>query len=161
MPVRESTRKRHDPRGCHVIAGRTRSKTRGFTLIELMIVIIIIAILAAIMVPSLVRARYQAHLTSCQNTLRSIAAACEVYHTDSHSYPAALDATFFQEQMGRGSIPTCPSSDTAYAYDVAPDGDDFLVFCEDGIHYLLLNPIVDEGFPQYSPDTGVILKPLP
>ena len=65
-------------------------RSRGFTLLELMIVIAVIAILAAILIPNFMHARAQAQTVSCEGNLRNIATALEEYATDhSGQYPAA------------------------------------------------------------------------
>ena len=52
-----------------------RPNSKGFTLVEIMIVVAIIGLLAAIAVPNFVQARTSARTSTCVNNLRLIAAA--------------------------------------------------------------------------------------
>ncbi|MHC4282661.1 MAG: type II secretion system protein, partial [Planctomycetota bacterium] len=54
----------------------------GFTLIELLVVIFVIAVLLALLVPALRKAREVTRRTVCQNNLRQIAVAWNVYLDD-------------------------------------------------------------------------------
>lgn len=57
-------------------------KSPAFTLIELLIVIAIIAILAAMLLPALARARAAAQCAACENNLRQLGLATELYLDD-------------------------------------------------------------------------------
>jgi len=59
---------------------------RGFTLIELLVVIAIIAILAAMLLPALNRARAAAKAAACQQNLKNLAIALQMYSSDYGGY---------------------------------------------------------------------------
>jgi prepilin-type N-terminal cleavage/methylation domain-containing protein len=58
---------------------RPRSRSRGFTLVELLVVIGIIALLVSILLPSLTRAREAAMRTQCLSNLRQISQFLSMY----------------------------------------------------------------------------------
>jgi type IV pilus assembly protein PilE len=65
-------------------------RTRGFTLLELMIVVAIIAILAAIAYPSYQRFAFRTRRTDGQNFAMQIAAAEERWYTNFNTYSTSL-----------------------------------------------------------------------
>src|SRR5271170_7838159 len=67
------------------------ASTRGFSLIELLIVVAIILIVVAIAVPNLLRSRIAANEASAVENLRTITTASVVYNTTyQNGYPPML-----------------------------------------------------------------------
>jgi prepilin-type N-terminal cleavage/methylation domain-containing protein len=86
-----------------------KATSRGFTLIELMIVIAIIAILAAILIPNFAHARAESQTASCEDNEKSLATAMEEYAVDNAGqYTATLPATYLQQ------VPKDPVSGSTY-----------------------------------------------
>ena len=68
-----------------------RSKQKGFSLIELLIVVAIILIIAAIAIPNLLRSRMAANEASAVGSMRTINTACVTYSsTYGIGFPALL-----------------------------------------------------------------------
>jgi len=72
-----------------------KQKTRGFTLIEVMVVVVILSILAAIIVPRVMDRPDTARLVKVQSDIRAIESALNLYKLDNFDYPSTeegLDA---------------------------------------------------------------------
>ena len=67
-----------------------KSNSKGFTLIELMIVIAIIGILAAIAIPQFSAYRKRSYNASAASDIRNAATAQEAYYVENRRYSAEL-----------------------------------------------------------------------
>ena len=77
-------------------------KSRGFTLIELMIVVAIIAIIAAIAIPNLLRSRMAANETAAIAACKSFATAEDIYRRTDYNKDGVLE--YAQALSGANSL---------------------------------------------------------
>ena len=64
-----------------------RRKSRGFTLLELMVVIVIIGVLAALIAPQVLSRVGQAKVTAAQTDINTLMNALKIYKLDNGRYP--------------------------------------------------------------------------
>jgi prepilin-type N-terminal cleavage/methylation domain-containing protein len=90
-----------------------KTGSKGFTLVEIMIVVAIIGLLAAIAIPNFVNARTTSQQDTCISNLRQIDGAKQTWGLEHYVLPTAVpQSTDIQPYMGRGangSLPSCPA----------------------------------------------------
>ncbi len=87
-------------------------ETRGFTLIEILIVVAIIAVLAAILIPNFYRAQTQSKVSASRLNLRHLGLALESYHTENPAYPVSAspaDANIVLTPLVPNFMPEIPA----------------------------------------------------
>lgn len=65
----------------------TPANTKGFTLIEIMVVIVILGILAAVVVPNIMGRPDEARITKTKQDVRALETALDLYKLDNFNYP--------------------------------------------------------------------------
>ena len=65
----------------------TPANTKGFTLIEIMVVIVILGILAAVVVPNIMSRPDEARITKTKQDVRALETALDLYKLDNYVYP--------------------------------------------------------------------------
>jgi prepilin-type N-terminal cleavage/methylation domain-containing protein len=82
-------------------------KTKGFTLIEILVVIAIIASIVSIAVPNYLEARTRAQDARVKSDMAQIVSALRLYYTDYHSYPGGSSGTTLNGCKAAGTA-ACP-----------------------------------------------------
>jgi len=124
-----------------------RSRQRGFTLIEIMVVVVILAVLGALVVPKILENVDKARVTGAKTDIRSIQTALDLYRLDNFKYPTTeqglqalvtqpVDPTITNYRAG-GYLPSLPKDpwNNPYVY-VSPGADgrdyDIISYGRDG-----------------------------
>jgi len=102
---------------------RDPRRSRGFTLVELLIVVIVLAILAAIVVPQFAASTDDAREAALDTTLANMRSALDLYYQQHGEYPSALgDGTNAADSsaafLGQLTLYTDDDGDAASTRDV-------------------------------------------
>lgn len=116
-----------------------KSKQKGFTIVELLIVIVVIGILAALVITTFTGIQQKARNTERETDIKALQGQIEAYYAQNGKYPTLdnmNDATFRSNNMKgldaealkdpKGSAQTLVGTAAAnsYSYDVTPSGCD-------------------------------------
>ena len=83
---------------------RQYARTRGFTLIEIMVVVVIIGLLAAVIVPAVVTKVDEAKVAKAKEDIQSLETALTLYYMDNSKYPT--------NDQGLAALTTQPTDPT-------------------------------------------------
>lgn len=101
---------------------KNKTRQKGFTIIELIVVIVVIAVLIALTLPNLFASQVRARDNARKNDLRNIKASLETYRSDNNRYPTTEEGLYILIPQYQSNIPTDPKG-AQYTY--TSDGQSF------------------------------------
>ena len=111
------------------------SASRGFTLLELMVVIVILGILAAIVVPQFMSEPHKARVVQARMQIENLSTALKRYYLDNGSYPTTeqgLQALVEKPTLGR-AVKNYPKEGYMPKLPKDPWGNDY-IYISPGLH---------------------------
>jgi len=98
-----------------------QNKSRGFTLIELIVVMVIIALLASLAVPRYFGSVQKSKDAVLKENLMLMRGALDKFYGDNDKYPAALDELVSRKYLR--SVPQDPLTESASTWIIVPPED--------------------------------------
>lgn len=92
--------------GFTLVESRRAGMSRGFTLVELLVVIGIIVILIGILLPVAANVRKKGWVTSTNQEMSRIGSACQAYYNDFHAYPGPMPESSLDGDVTSPTTPT-------------------------------------------------------
>jgi len=83
-----------------------KTRNRGFTLIEIMVVVVILGILAALIIPNIMDRPDQARIAKAKQDIRALDTALSLYRMDNYRYPTTEQG--LQALVEKPSTPPVP-----------------------------------------------------
>jgi general secretion pathway protein G len=130
------------PSAVRPVHARSLRATRGFTLIEILVVVTILGILAALVVPQLMSYPDDARITRAEQDIQALRTGLDLYRLDNFTYPSTeqgLDA-LVRKPSGRPEAPNWRSGGYVKELSKDPWGGD----------YVYLSPGQNGDFDLYS-----------
>lgn len=91
-------------------------RSRGFTIIELLVVIVVIGILVGLLLPNLFSTQQRGRDADRKNDLKAIQQQLEAYYNDNNHYPVDDSLSTLETEGYMDSIPQDPQGGS-YIYD--------------------------------------------
>jgi general secretion pathway protein G len=99
-------------------------RSRGFTLIEMMVVMLIIGIMAAMVVPNLISRGDDAKVTAAKGDIATIMQSLKMYHLDNSRYPTTDQGlqSLVAKPGGKGYLEKLPKDPWGNQYQYLSPG---------------------------------------
>jgi len=117
-----------------------KSRRRGFTLIELMVVIVILGLLAALVAPKFLKSGEEAKVTTTKVQMKNIEQALKLYKLHNSFYPTTEQG--LRALVEKPETEPIPKNWKGPYLDKVPKdawGNDF-IYVSDGKHFTLVSP---------------------